>query len=207
MALPSAVVARPETARFRASWRAQLPALVTPSVLLREVLPGDAAPLAASLGVPEVQEFLPIGPADEAGFAQFIRWVTDERCAGRYVCFAVVPHGRTAAGLFQLWPIEPGFATAEMGFALGSALWGTGVFGESAAAVIDFALDTLGVRRLECRSATKNLRGGAALRKLGAVAEGTLRQCFECPGGYLDHTMWSLLAEEWRGGRGGWRTR
>jgi RimJ/RimL family protein N-acetyltransferase len=177
--------------------------LETPLVTLREVAPEDAASLAASLGTPEVQEYLPLGPVDQAGFAMFIRWVRRERHAGRYLCFAVVPReANDACGLFQLWPIEPGFGTAEMGFALSSSFWGTGVFRESASAVIDFAIDTLGVRRLECRSATANARGSAALKKLGATAEGTLRECFLCPGGYLDHTMWSLLASEWRASRG-----
>ncbi|MGE5814595.1 MAG: GNAT family N-acetyltransferase [Acidobacteriota bacterium] len=203
MALPSVAAAGNGGNRGRASWRAELPTLALPRVTLREVLPEDAAPLAASLSTPEVQEFLPLGPTDEAGFARFIRWVRRERRAGRYVCFALVPRDTgTASGLFQLWPIEPGFGTAEMGFALASSLWGTGVFQESAAAIVDFAIDTLGVRRLECRSATANARGSAALRKLGAVAEGTLRECFRCPGGYLDHMMWSLLASEWRAARG-----
>jgi ribosomal-protein-serine acetyltransferase len=175
--------------------------------VLREVEAGDAAPLADALGSAEVQEFLPVGPTDAAGFALFIKWVRRERRAGRYVCFAVVPRATgCASGIFQLWPIEPGFATAELGFALGRPLWGTGLFQECASAAIEFAIDILGVRRLECRSATSNERGTAALRKLGAVAEGTLRQCFLCRGGHLDHTMWSILAEEWRaraGARGG----
>jgi RimJ/RimL family protein N-acetyltransferase len=171
---------------------------VSGRAVLREIEPSDAAPLAAALAVPDVQRYLPIGPTDEAGFAKFIRWVRREREEGRYVCFAVVPRASPkAAGIFQLWPIEPGFGTAEMGFALARSLWGTGLFYECASTVIDFAIGTLGVRRLECRSATANVRGAAALRRLGAKAEGTLRACFQCPDGYLDHTMWSLLASEW----------
>lgn len=159
----------------------------------------DARPLAAALGHPEVQKYLPVGPTTVEHFARFIRWVRRERRAGRYLCFAVVPRGwATAAGLFQLWPIEPGFGTAEMGFALDQALWGTGAFIDCATVVADFAFDTLGVRRLECRSAVPNARGTAALLKLGAAQEGMLRKCFPCPAGLLDHTMWSILADEWR---------
>ena len=39
-----------------------------------------------------------------------------------------------------------------------------------------FAFDTLGVHRLEARVATPNARGNAAVRKLGATAEGLLRR-------------------------------
>lgn len=172
--------------------------LETGRAVLREVTGRDARPLSVALGTPEVQQYLPVGPTSAEQFARFIRWVRRERRAGRYLCFAAVPRGReTAAGLFQLWPIEPGFGTAEIGFALDPALWGTGTFIDCATAVVEFAFASLGVRRLECRSAVTNARGSAALLKLGAVQEGTLRQCFACPAGLLDHTMWSILAEEW----------
>ena len=198
MALPSVMAVGTETGRSRASWRAELPILATERAVLREVEPGDAQPLAEALATPEVQEFLPVGPADAAAFAQFIDWVRGERLAGRYVCFAVVPRAsNVASGLLQLWPIEPGFGTAELGFAMGRSLWGTGLFHECATRILDFSIDVLGVRRIECRSATVNHRGAASLRKLGAVEEGTLRACFLCPGGYLDHTMWSILADDW----------
>lgn len=203
MALPSVMTVGTAAGRSRASWRAELPTLCTRRAVLREVEPGDAQPLADALATPEVQEFLPVGPTDAAGFAQFIDWVRGERLAGRYACFAVVPRASNmAAGLFQLWPIEPGFGTAELGFAIDRSLWGTGLFHECASRIIDFSIDVLGVRRLECRSATANARGAASLRRLGAVAEGTLRECFLCPRGSLDHTMWSILAAEWRAREG-----
>lgn len=187
----------------RTTWRENLPALLTTNMVLREVKPLDARPLAECLAVPEVQRYLPVGPRDEAGFGRFIAWVRRERRAGRYLCFAVLPRGSgRAVGVFQLWPIEPDFSTAEMGAALGMALWGTGAFEECASAVIDFAIETLGVRRLECRAATANARGAAALRKLGAVEEGILRECCRCPAGYLDHTLFAVLAREWRARRG-----
>ena len=181
------------------SWRTALPRLEARSVALREVVANDCRPLAAALGRSEVLHYLPPGPVTPDQFKRFITWVRRERRAGRYLCFAVLPHSRrTAAGLFQLWPIEPGFGTAEMGFALDPGLWGTTTFVEAATAVVDFAFDALGVRRLEFRSATTNGRGTGALFKIGAVPEGTLRSCFPCASGVLDHTMWALLRHEWR---------
>ena len=201
MAIPAGATSRDRAAAAgtaRANWRDALPRLETRSAVLREVALRDAVPLAASLSKSEVQEYLPVGPTSPAEFARFIRWVRRERRAGRYLCFAVVPHhGDSAAGLFQVWPIEPGFGTAEIGFALDSVLWGTSTFADCARAVLEFGFETLGIRRLEMRSAVANARGAAALRKLGAVAEGTLRQCFPCPGGTLDHTIWSILRADW----------
>ena len=198
--------ARPQLVPAHAMWRAALPVLRTRTAVLREMTSRDAGPLTFAMSGSEVRKYLPLGPTTEEQFARFIGWVRRERRAGRYACFAVVPHGRrTAAGLFQLWPVEPGFGTAEMGFALDEALWGSGTFLDCATAIVDFAFDVLGVRRLECRSAVKNARGTAALLKLGAVQEGMLRRCFRCPEGVLDHTIWSVLVEDWRQRRAGGR--
>ena len=75
----------------------------------------------------EVSRFISPPPTTVEGFERFITWARAERAAGRYACFAVVPQGMTTAiGLFQVRQLEPDFATAEWGFALGSEYWGIG---------------------------------------------------------------------------------
>ena len=108
----------------------------------------------------------------------------------------------TAIGIFQLRELEPGFGTAEWGFAIGSPYWGTGVFQEGAELVVSFAFDQVGVHRLEARSAVRNGRGNGALRKIGAVQEGVLRKSFLKNGEYVDQTLWAILDEDWQGRRG-----
>jgi ribosomal-protein-alanine N-acetyltransferase len=121
-------------------------------------------------------------------------WANRERAAGNYACFAVVPHGMdTAVGLFQVRQLEPGWGTAEWGFALGSAFWGTGMFNEGAELVLDFVFETIGVHRLEARAAVQNGRGNAALQKVGAVKEGVLRRSFLRDGQYMDQALWAIL--------------
>ncbi len=184
--------------RDRSDWRAGLPVLMSPRVTLRELMPSDAHSLHELLATREVQRHMAPGPKSVRDFEQFIRWTHETRESGQYACFGVVPQGCEAAvGVFQLWPVEPNFATAEWGFALGSSLWGTGLFQECAQLVIDFAIETMGVRRLEARAAADNARANGALRKLGAVQEGILRRCFKVDGEYRDHAMWSILADEW----------
>ena len=165
----------------RADWWAELPELVSREVTLRGLRPADAGALVTTLGSPAVEEYISPGPATLDEARGFIDWAHRARQAGRYICFGVVPNGRTAPiGLFQLWPLEPSFQTAEWGFALGQPFWGTGLFVESARMVADFAFETVGAARIEGRSAAENARGNAALRKLGAEPEGLLRRCFEC---------------------------
>ncbi|HEX4915587.1 MAG TPA: GNAT family protein, partial [Vicinamibacterales bacterium] len=138
-------------------------------------------------------------PTTVEGFERFIMWAHRERQAGNYVCFAVVPAGCSAAvGIFQLKSLESGFATAEWGFVLGSAFWGTGIFAEAARLVVDFAVDVLATNRLEARAAVANGRGNGALRKIGAVQEGVLRRSFLRNGNYHDQVLWGIVADDWR---------
>jgi RimJ/RimL family protein N-acetyltransferase len=186
-------------------WRNALPAMTGGSVILRELQVSDAASLFAMLTPEEVSRFISPPPMTVDGFEKFIVWAHSEREAGRYACFAVVPHGMdTAVGLFQVRQLEPGFATAEWGFALGSAFWGTGLFIDAGRLVVDFAVETLKVGRLEARACVANGRGNGALRKLGAVQEGVLRRSFLKNGQFLDQMLWSILAEEWREAKAFW---
>ena len=183
-------------------WKSALPVLTAGSITLRELRPGDAGSLFAMLTTEEVARFISPPPTTVEGFERFIAWTQKEREAGNYVCFGIVPHGMDQAiGLFQVRQLEPGFATAEWGFAMGSAYWGSGMFLDGAQIVVDFAFQVLGVHRLEARAAVKNGRGNGALRKVGATQEGLLRRSFLRNGEYLDQTLWTILASDWRASR------
>lgn len=180
-------------------WRQSLPVLTGSTVMLRELRLADAPSLLAMLSTDEVSRFISPPPTTVEGFERFITWTHRERAVGNYVCFAVVPHGMdTAIGIFQVRQLEPGFATAEWGFALGSAFWGTGLFLDGAKMVVDFSFDVIGAHRLEARAAVANGRGNGALRKVGAVQEGVLRKSFLRNGEYLDQTLWTILDDDWR---------
>ena len=183
----------------QSDWRHQLPTLRGQQVTLRELRTSDAASLFAMLTTEEVARFISPPPTTVDGFERFIAWTLRQRTAGVYACFAVTLKGYdTAIGIFQMRELEPGFGTAEWGFALGSAFWGTGVFQEGATLMVNFAFETVGVHRLEARAAAKNGRGNGALRKMGAVQEGLLRRSFLRNGEYLDQNLWTILDEDWR---------
>ena len=179
-------------------WKKGLPVLAAHNVTLRELRLSDAPSLLAMLTTEEVARFISPPPTTVEGFERFIVWTHAERQAGRYACFAVVPRGMdTAVGIFQVRQLEPGFASAEWGFAIGSAYWGTGLFPNGARLILDFAFGVLGVHRLEARAAVRNGRGNGALRKMGAVCEGVLRRSFLRNGEYLDQHLWSILDVDW----------
>ncbi len=180
-------------------WRDSLPVLVGRQVVLREMKPSDAPSLFALLTTEEVARFISPPPSSVEGFERFIQWAARQRAVGTYACFAVtLAESDTAIGIFQIRSTEPGFGTAEWGFALGSAFWGTGIFSEGANLVLEFAFETIGVHRLEARAATRNARGNGALKKIGATQEGILRKSFQRNGQYLDQALWTIIDEEWR---------
>jgi RimJ/RimL family protein N-acetyltransferase len=171
-------------------------------VVMRELRPTDAPSLFALLTTEEVSRFISPPPSTVEGFERFIAWALRQRAAGTYACFAVTVRGfDTAIGIFQIRDIGRGFGSADWGFAIGSAFWGTGVFEDGAKLVVTFAFDTLGVQRLEARAAVLNGRGNAALQKIGAVAECVLRQSLQHRGGYVDQVLYAMLDVDWPGTR------
>jgi len=183
-------------------WKQGLPTLRAGHVVLRDLRASDAASLFALLTTEEVARFISPPPTSVEGFERFIGWAHRQRAAGAYACFAVTVAGYdTAVGIFQVRETEPGFGTAEWGFALGSDFWGTGVFQDGAGLVLDFAFDTVGVHRLEARASVKNGRGNGALQKLGATQECLLRKSFLKDGEYHDQALYTMLDTDWGGSR------
>ena len=180
-------------------WRRKLPVLSGHGLTLRELRMSDAPALLELLTATEVAQFISPPPTTVDGFERFIAWAQQERAAGRYICYAVVPEGMdTAIGIFQIRQLEPSFGIAEWGFALGQAFWGSGAFVAGARLAIEFAFETIGVHRLEARAAVGNGRGNGALMKIGAVREGLLRRSFLRFGQYQDQVLWSLVRDDWR---------
>jgi RimJ/RimL family protein N-acetyltransferase len=180
-------------------WRTGLPELAGSLVTLRELRTNDAASLLAAMMNAEVTRFISPPPATVEGFERFIAWTHRQRAAGQSVSFAIVERGSDVAiGLFQVRSIDLDFATAEWGFAIGHEFWGTGMIVDGARLVIEFAFDVIGTHRLEARTAVMNTRGNSVLKKLGAVREGVLRKSFLRHGEFLDQSLWTLLADEWR---------
>jgi ribosomal-protein-alanine N-acetyltransferase len=197
--LQATVVAPAIDTIVTSDWRQGLPTLRGKQVVLRELRASDAASLFALLTTEEVARFISPPPSTVEGFERFIDWTLRQRAAGTYACFAVTLAGfDTAIGIFQVRETEPSFSTAEWGFAIGSAFWGTGVFQDGADLVLDFAFDTLGVHRLEARAAVRNGRGNGALQKLGAVQECVLRKSFQKNGEYLDQVLYAVVDVDWR---------
>ncbi len=184
----------PQGLSSRLDWREGLPLMVTPRVVLRELRRSDAPALCRVARSPEVARHSWPAPPTVEEFERFIEWSWAERAAGRYTCFGVVPRDSiTAAGIFELRPLQPGFFRAELGYFIDKPLWGTGVFHDGARLMVDFAFNAVGVHRIEVRASVENARSNAALQKIGAHKEGLLRAAFVHDGQYEDQYLWSFV--------------
>jgi ribosomal-protein-alanine N-acetyltransferase len=193
------MLARHDVAVTTSDWKSGLPVLAGTGFILRDLRLADARSLFELLTTEEVARFISPPPATVEGFERFLSWAIDQRRAGNYACFAVVPDGAdTAIGIFQLRSLDAGFVTAEWGFAIGSDFWGSGLFAKGATLLVNFAVDVIGVHRLEARAAVANGRGNGALRKIGAVQEGILRKSFARHGVRHDQVLWGIVADDWR---------
>ncbi len=80
----------------------------------------------------------------------------------------------------------------------GEAHRGTAVNPESKLLLLEHAFETLKCERVQLKTDGRNLMSQAAIRKLGALHEGTLRRHMRMPDGYMrDTVMFSILRDEW----------
>ena len=87
-----------------------------------------------------------------------------EWASGSAYRFAVV-FEQQVIGCADVGEISSG--TGELGYWLDEAYWGRGVASEAAEAVLNFALGTVGLKRLSSGHAADNLPSGRVLTKLG----------------------------------------
>ena len=182
----------------------RLPVLMGRRLLLREPTRADGERLFACLGDPEVTRFLAFDPPRTASDTlEFIERVETWRQQDREYVFLIASRATDEPmGATSLRHIDLRLGTAQVGTWLRRSEWGTGVNDEAKTLLLEYAFGRLGLHRVEARIAVDHMRSRRAFEKLGAVAEGTLRQSFRKDGIATDQVLYAILASEWRA-RGG----
>jgi RimJ/RimL family protein N-acetyltransferase len=180
------------------NWRAELPTLSARLVTLREPAASDLRPLMDLLLLGDASRFAIDEPVSEVAAQQLLDRIARDREAGIAFSFLVtISSSRAIIGLVQARQIDLSWESAEWECTLAPSWRGTGAFLETARLVGSFAFGTVGVHRLEARVLLQNGRANGALRKLGAVQEGVLRESVRRGSAYLDQVLWSVLKEDW----------
>lgn len=86
---------------------------------------------------------------------------------------------------------------ATIGYWLDVSFQGRGIITRSVQALTDYAFETLHMNRIEMRIAPNNTKSQSIPIHLGFLKEGHLRQAEWLYDHYVDHFLFSMLAEDW----------
>ncbi|GAA4390591.1 GNAT family protein [Hymenobacter koreensis] len=139
-------------------------------------------------------------PKDNVALAAYLAQAIQDREAGRRYAFAIVDletgrlAGSTSYGSFALDErrIEIGWTW------LGREFQRSGVNRAAKHLLLKYAFGELGCERVELKTDARNQQSREAMRRMGAVEEGTLRShCFTQGGQRRDSVYFSILKPEW----------
>ena len=178
------------------------PILTTERLLLRELLPTDAAAVLLFRGDPEVQRYddPPIQTLQEA--SEFILDMRVTCAAQQQQVWAVTVHGNdTVIGLVTLqFPEHRGdtyHRRAELGYGLAQSSWGQGIGSEAVRAVLQYGFEVLKLNRIYADTIADNFRSVRMLERLGFVREGARREhSLEEDGRFHDSALYGLLRSD-----------
>ncbi len=136
--------------------------------------------------------------ASRADLDAYIETALDAQAAGTALPFVIVAAG-TIAGSTRFGNAAPEHGRIEVGWTFVGAPWQrTAVNTEAKRLLLGHAFEALGARRVEFKTDARNAASRAAIARLGAVEEGTLRQhAVRAAGDARDTVYFSILADEW----------
>ena len=156
---------------------------------------------AAALAAPEIWEWLPLRVRSAADFGAWLESALASREGGLCLPFAVIDRttGR-AVGSTRLMDYRPADRGIEIGHTwYARSAWASAVNPECKLLLMRHAFQTLGCVRVQLKTDERNARSRAAILRLGAQPEGTLRKhTLTQDGTYIrDSVYFSVLDDEW----------
>jgi len=149
---------------------------------------------------PELWDLIPYRVSTAEDMAAYIQSALDAQAAGTALPFATVniPSGQVV-GSTRYMNIDRANRRLEIGATWIAAPWRrTPVNTEAKYLMLRHAFETLGCIRVELKTDALNQRSGNAIRRIGAIEEGTLRQHMITWSGRLrDSVYFSILDSEW----------
>lgn len=128
------------------------------------------------------------------------QWIDEALESAGQVSFAIVQtHKDKVLGSTRYLNIRPEHRSVEIGWTwLGQESQRTGVNTQVKRLLLKHAFERLGCVRVEFKTDARNLRSQAALARIGAVKEGTLRNHMIVQNDFLrDSVYFSVIAREW----------
>ncbi|CCN84185.1 putative Acyl-CoA N-acyltransferase [Vibrio nigripulchritudo SFn27] len=172
----------------------------TERLILRALSENDAQDLYNIFSDHQVMKYWNCAPWDGLDVAtQFIKTSRESMNNNKELTLGIyLKDSGKLLGKIMLFNLEQESRRAEIGFGISRNFWGKGVVFEAASAVVEYAFNSLELRRIEAEIDPLNVASGNALERLGFVKEGLLRQRWEIGGVISDSALFGLLAGEHR---------
>lgn len=169
-------------------------------VWLREFDIADAPAVQRWTGDPEVVQYVPLGPTDDAGARSYVAGLVSEATAAErdnYTLAVIERKTNDLVGAVALTIDSQRHRRAELGYLLRRDRWGQGLASEASRLVVDFGFEDLGVHRVWAVCDPRNAASVGVLRKLGMQREGLLRDDLLIAGEWRDSELYAVLAGDW----------
>lgn len=175
----------------------------TERLVLRDFHPDDWEAVHEYAVDPEVSRYMPWGPNSEDETRDFI----DRAMGGReedprlhFELAITLAEGGRLIGGGGIRAADENFRSADMGYCLRRDVWGLGFGTESAAALIAYGFERLGVHRIWATCDSENVRSARVLEKSGMRLEGTMRDDTWIREHWRSTHVFAVLESEWRPG-------
>ncbi len=149
---------------------------------------------------PSLWALTTIRVASREDMRRYVESALADQAAGIALPFATVERASgTVVGSTRFGSAAPEHARVEIGWTWIAPAWQrTAVNTEAKYLMLCHAFDTLGCRRVELKTSARNLRSQAAMRRIGATEEGTLRKhMINADGSARDSVYFSVIDDEW----------
>lgn len=137
--------------------------------------------------------------SDRASLERWLESALKAKATGQIPWVTVLKPENRIIGSTRFIDLDLHHRTVEIGHTwLSPRFHGAGINPEAKLLQLRYAFDDLGLNRVAFKTHHENLQSQAAIRKLGAVYEGTFRNHYIMPDGSLRHSVWfSITREEW----------
>ncbi|WP_433464600.1 GNAT family N-acetyltransferase [Spirillospora sp. CA-128828] len=160
----------------------------------------------------QAAEFAAHADRVRADIREYIPWagtVVDEKTARELLQSYADRQARDEGRMYGIWvdgvlqggtvfrTFDAAQGVCEAGVWLAAEARGRGLVTKAVRVMIDWAIGTRGMHRVEWLCDPRNTASAAVAERLGMTCEGVLRQAFVLNGERRDVQVWAVLAEEW----------
>lgn len=144
-----------------------------------------------------LSEWMPWAPEQTLdGTLEFIR-ASRKQVADNQGFQTLIVQDGAIVGVLGLHAIDWRNRSTTIGYWIAERAQGSGTVTQAVAALTEHAFRVWKLNRVEIRAGVANARSRAIPRRLGFVEEGVSRQAERLGDRYVDHAVYSMLAQDW----------